>query len=295
MTQNAFQGKRRVQRGAALLTTFLMMLTLSGLALAVGVCAHNSLLAGKDQVTDKQAYYLAEAGWQRARQQIASSASDKWVAASSPGNTVPAESLGAGTYVVTILDNTSPLVENGTSDYTITSQAYVPNQTSPVAQRRIIEYETDVSVSNTNLSLSATASASSTKGSNTAAKAKDGDTGTKWQANTKGPNEWLQMDYGSVVTADKMVIKDDGNINSAVTIQFSDDGSSWTTVSGSTITQAPNNTFTITFTSTSHRYFRALFPDVASSKRVGVKEMEAYSTVSRSVTFTGAGDVTTQQ
>jgi len=288
---SALQGERTSQRGAALLTTFLMMLTLAGLALAVGVCAQNSLLSGKNQVTDKQAYYLAEAGWQRARQQIASSASDKWLA-----NTPPyTESFGAGTYVVTIVDNTSPLTENGTSDYTITSQAYIPDQASAVAQRRIIEYQTDVSVSNTNLSLSATASASSTRSSNVAANAKDGDTGTKWQANTKGPNEWLAMDYGNAVTADKMVIKDDGNIVSAITIEFSDNGSSWTAVGSPTIVESPSKTFTITFTSTSHRYFRALFPDVSSSDQVGVKEMEAYSTVSRSVTFTGAGDVTTQQ
>ena len=96
---------------------FLLMLVLSGLALAVGVLGHNSLVSGGSQLLDKQAFYVAEAGWQRARQQLVAG---NWTAASSPGNTYT-ESFGAGEYRVTIVDN-------GDGTDTITSEGYVPSQ-----------------------------------------------------------------------------------------------------------------------------------------------------------------------
>ncbi|MBI4598516.1 MAG: discoidin domain-containing protein [Candidatus Omnitrophica bacterium] len=272
------------------MATFLLMLLLSGLALAVGVFSNNSLATSRSQLLDKQAYYIAEAGWQRARQALSAGT---WSAASSTGNTY-SESFGAGEYSVTIVDETTPAVEDDDTEYTITSSGYVPSAASYRSRRQVAETDVEVTVTNTNQSLSATATASSTNGSNTASKSKDGDTGTKWQAGTKGPNEWLKMDYGSAATVNRMIIKDDGNISSAITIQHSDDAAAWTAVSGSSIVESPNNTFDINFTSTSHRYFRALFPDVGSGSRAGVKEMETYNIASRAVEFGDAGTVTSQ-
>ena len=277
-------------KGAALMAVFLLMLVLAGLALAVGVFSNNSLATGRTQLQDKQAYFIAEAGWQRARQALSAGT---LAAKSGSGNTY-SEAFGAGEYSVTIVDTTTPAVENGDTNYTVTSSGYVPSAAAYRSRRQIAETSFDATATNTNRSLSATATASSTNGSNTASKSKDGDTGTKWQAGTKGPNEWLKMDYGSSITVNRMIIKDDGNISSAITIQYSDDASSWTAVSGSGITESPNNTFDITFTSASHRYFRALFPDVGSGSRAGVKEMEAYNTASRTVTFGDPGTVTSQ-
>lgn len=278
------------ERGAALFLTFLLMLVVSGLALAAAVCSSNSLAIGTGQLIDKQVVYIAEAGWQRARQALSAGT---WGAGVSPGSTY-SESFGGGVYNVTIVDNAATVTENGSTDYTITSQGYVPSAASYVARREIVEYQTSATAANTNRSLTATAAASSTNGSNSASKANDGNTSTKWQASTKGPNEWLSMDHGSSVTLDKMVIKDDGNIASAITIQYSDNNASWTTVGGSSLVESPNNTFTILCTAATHRYFRALFPDVPSGSRAGVKEMESYNTANRTVTFTAPGRTTTE-
>ena len=91
-------GRSSATRGVALLVTFLLMLVLSGLALAVGVFSHNSLVGSKAELLDKQAFYIAEAGRQRARQALVAST---WLAAAAPGNTYT-ESFGTGEYRVTV-------------------------------------------------------------------------------------------------------------------------------------------------------------------------------------------------
>ena len=59
------------ERGAALLLTFLMMLVLAGLAMATAIHAQNSIVSGNTHLLDKQAYYIAQAGWARARRRFA--------------------------------------------------------------------------------------------------------------------------------------------------------------------------------------------------------------------------------
>ena len=272
-----------------LLVTFILMVLLSGVAAAVAVFAQNSVVSSRANLLDKQAFYIAEAGAQRARQALSIGT---WTAASSAGNTYT-ESFGVGEYRVTVVDQTTPAEENADTNYTITSEGYVPSQAAVKAKRELVEDTIDVTPANTNRSLAATAAASSENGSNTAAKSNDGSTGTKWQAGTKGGSEWLRLDYGSATTVDRMIIKDDGNISSTITVEYSDDASAWTGVGSQATTESPNNTFAITFTAASHRYFRAKFPDVASGNRAGVKEFESYSTASRTVTYNAPGTVTT--
>lgn len=275
---NSLLQERCHHRGAVLLLTFLIMLVLAGLALAAGVFSQNSLLTGKSQLLDKQAFYIAEAGWQRGRQAFMAGT---WTAAASPGNTYT-ESFGAGEYRVT-------LVDNGNSTYTFTSEGYVPNQTVTVAKRKVVE--TAVPLSFSNLSLTATASASSSQGSFTPNQANDGSLTTKWQAGTNGSGSWLAMDYGSATTLDKIVIREDDNID-GLTIEQSDDSSTWTVVSGLSVVESPAKTWTATFTATSHRYFRARFTSVPSNKKASVNEMESYNTTGPQAL--GAGALTTQ-
>lgn len=276
---SVFKPLRRVgKRGAALLLTFLMMLVLSGLATAIGIFSHNSLVTGRSQFLDKQAFYLAEAGHQRGRQAFVAGT---WTAADSPGNTYT-ESFGGGEYKVTIVDN-------GSNTYTFTSEGYVPDHTVPIAKRRVTE--SNVPYSLTNLSLAAAAFASSSQGSFVPANANDGSTGTKWQAGTNGSGSWLAMDFGSATTLDQSIVKEDANITS-LTIEFSDDASIWTVVSGLSVVESPPKTWTATFTATSHGYFRARFTAVPSTKKAAVNEMEGYNTsVSRAL---GKGIYTTQ-
>lgn len=271
------------QRGAALLLTFLMMLVLSGLALAVGINGQNSQLIARDTYTDRLAVYVSEAGWQRARQQIVAG---NWTAAAAPGNTYTEDVTAAdgatvlGQYQVTLIDH-------GSSEYQITSSGYVPNTTNYTARRQIVEYEITASSSGgTNYSLTATAAASSSNASYPASNANDGNTSTRWEASSNG-DAWLRMDYGSATTLNQIIVNEQSHIDD-VTIEWSDDASSWTTASGLSVTESGGN-WTATFTAVSHRYFRASI-DAPSSKKPSVKEMESYSTSSA----LSAGSVATQ-
>lgn len=264
------------QRGAALVMTFFMLLILAGLALAVGVFSHNSLVSGRSQLTDKQAFYIAEAGLQKARQQLTTGGQ-------SPGWGESDQTFGAGTYTVTTTDN-------GDSTVTITSTGSVPNDTSPVAQRQLTESDIAVTTSGgTNLSLggSVTAISSGATSGNPASNAKDGSTATKWEANTNGSGSYLGMDFSSATSLNQIIVKENNFIDD-LTIEHSDNGSTWTVASGLSVSSA-GKTWTANFTATSHRYFRARFTDVPSSKKASVDEFESYSTT----TSLGNGAVTT--
>lgn len=267
------------ERGIALFMTFLLLLIFAGLAAAIGIFAHNSQATGKAALLDQQAYYIAEAGWQRTRQALVAGT---WTAAASPGNSYT-ESFGAGEYAVVIVDN-------GGSSYTITSSGYVGNAMAYASRRQVVEDALSVTVSDgTNYSLTATATASSTNGSNTASKAKDGNTGTKWEAGTNGSGQWLKMDHGSATTLDKIVVLEDDRIN-GVTIERSSDNSSWTTASGLSVTESPSKTWTCTFTEAAYRYWRATFTASGSSRKVAVQEMQDYNSTLSSL---GTGEVST--
>jgi hypothetical protein len=280
-------GRRRLgalgRGGAALLTSFMLMLMLSTMALAVGVTSHNSLTGARSQLADKQAFWVAEAGWQRARQALLAGT---WTAAGSPGNTYtedfpPSPATKTGEYRVTIVNNGS--------DYTITSEGYVPSLSASVARRQVIEDEASVTFNDgTNYSLTATASASSTNGSNVPANARDGSTSTFWRAQNNG-NGWLMMDHGSAVTLNKIVVQENNNIT-GVSIEWSDDNSAWTTAAGLSVVESPSRTWTATFTPASHRYFRASV-SASSSNRPSVEEMRNYNS---SFGALGTGEVTTQ-
>ena len=242
-----------------------MMVVLAGLALAVGVFSHNSLVGGKSQLLDKQAFYIAEAGGQRVHQALHAGT---WTAATSPGNTYT-ESFGSGEYRVTI-------VNNGNGTYTITSEGYVPNQTTTVARRQTTETNVPVTPAGTNLSLNATASASSTDGSLVPANAKDGDVGTKWGAAVGGNGEWLAMDFGRPRNFDRILIREEGNVV-GVNLQWSDDGSAWTNVANqSNVEDADGKNWTCTFPAIAHRYVRAVF-QVSGSNKAAINELGSYS------------------
>ena len=250
-----------------LFMTFLMMLVLAGLGLAVGIAAHNHVVGGHSQLLDRQAFYIAEAGWQRARQAIAAGT---WTAAASPGNTYT-ESFGTGEYLVTVVDN-------GDGTYTITSDGYVPSQSQMIARREVIERSLSASASGTNYSLTATAGASSAQVPHPASHSNDNDaTTTYWRANTNGNGQWLKMDHGSAVSLNQIVVLEENEIN-GVTIESSSDGSSWSTVSGLSVTESPAKTWTCDFTAATQRYFRAVFTASGSSKKVSVYEYQSYNT-----------------
>ena len=271
------------KNGAILLLTFLLMLVLAGLVTAVGLYANHSLATARSQKMDRQALYVADAGWQRARQAMAAGT---WAGAVSPGNNYT-ESFGGGEYVVNV--TLSPVCILS-CNATVTSSGYIPSQASTLARRQVIETDAPVTiVTGTNFSLAATASASSSNGSNTPGNANDGLSSTKWQSNTNGNTSWLAMDYGSAATLNRIVVDESANIG-GITVEYSDNGSAWTSISDATVTQSPSKTWNATFSPISHRYFRASFTGVGASKKAAVEEMRSYNTT---VSLT-SGDITSQ-
>lgn len=76
---------------------------------------------------------------------------------------------------------------------------------------------------------SGTVSASSVYGANAAANAFDGNTGTLWSTNVFSGAHWLAYDFGTPVDVVQFKLRNaPTNYQSPVTLQYSDDGSSWT-------------------------------------------------------------------
>ncbi|MFB9695988.1 discoidin domain-containing protein, partial [Amorphoplanes digitatis] len=74
------------------------------------------------------------------------------------------------------------------------------------------------------------ATASSQEGADvTAAKAVDGDAGTRWSSVFSDP-QWLQVDLGATATISQVVLQWEGAYGRAYKIQTSPDGSAWTDV-----------------------------------------------------------------
>ena len=278
------RARRSNERGAALLIAVLFLLMLIGLATAAAIHCQTSQLTSRSQLLDKQAFYIAEAGVQRARQALEVGT---WALSSTN-----VESFGAGEYSVAITDNGSCSPGASGCELTLTASAYIPSSSSYQARRQLIEDQVPATVSNTNLSLTATASASSSSSGHAASSSKDDSLSTYWEANTAGSGEWLSMDHGSAVTLDQIVIEEENRIN-GVNIQYSDDGSSWTTASGLSVVESPSKTWTCDFTATSHRYFRAVFTASGGSHKVSVQEMRDYNTANATVAVDGYGNYNT--
>ncbi len=261
------------RRGAALFITFIMMLMLAGLALAIGVFSQNSLVTGQSQLLDKQAFFIGEAGQQRARQLLGTG--ERAVGC---GENV---SFGAGEYNVT-----TAIAAGGTltaGPYTITSDGFVPSSATPLARRQLLTAGLTPTITlGTNLSPDATASASSSSGGHTPDLANDEDTGTRWESNVAGAGSSLEMDHGSATAVDEIIIRERNDTITSLTIEWSDDNSTWTVVSClATLASPPsgsNQVFTNRFNQQSHRFYRARFTAVPAGQRAQVREMEDYNT-----------------
>jgi F5/8 type C domain len=103
------------------------------------------------------------------------------------------------------------------------------------------------------LSQGRTATASSAENADTAAaKAVDGDAGTRWSSTFADP-QWLQVDLGSTRSISQVVLNWEAAYASAFTLQTSDNGTTWTDVTGSTAGRAGVQTVDVT---ASGRYVR---------------------------------------
>ncbi len=256
------------KRAVALVFTFMLLAALTSVAVAFFAMTSDEIRSTGAGLNDIKAFYIAEAGRARARWALTTGGE-------SVGWGEPDISFGNGTYTVTTVDN-------GDSTYTITSEGYIPDDTAPIAKRRVIERDIPVSTDSTNLSLAATASASSEQGGSTADNANDGDSGSKWKSSVNN-GSWLKMDFASSTTFDRIVY--DGSKIDSYTIEYSDDDSSWSGVSGAV--EAPAGT--VNFDSSSARYLRFS----VNGNRPEVNEFESYDIAGGEDTTLGQGTFVT--
>lgn len=273
---------RQDKRGVVLIGTLIVLVTLTGMTLAFVAMTANEIKSSGAGLNDAKAFYIAEAGLAKARWALTTGAQTVGWGESDTA-------LGDGTYTVTTVDN-------GDGTYTITSSGYIPDDTTPVVQRRVQEKSVPFSMgSPPNLSLTATASASSVKGGNTADKAQDGDYNTKWQASgtpSAGSPEWLAMDFGSAVSLDRVVFDEpSGNSITVYTLQHSSNGSTWTAVSNP-VASVVGQTTTVDFDSTSDRYLR-IYITGSTRKDPAINEFESYNIAGGGVPTLGQGKFVT--
>lgn len=86
-----------------------------------------------------------------------------------------------------------------------------------------------------------------------AAKAIDGDNGTRWSSNF-ADDAWIRVDLGKTYKVSKVVLNWEGAYGKAYKIQTSTDGNNWTTVKD--VTDGKGGVETLTFTATNARYVR---------------------------------------
>jgi hypothetical protein len=115
-----------------------------------------------------------------------------------------------------------------------------------------------------NLALGHTMSSSGVSQSYVAANANDGNQSTYWESANSAFPQWLQVDLGSSVSVNKVVLKVPGSSDWAtrtetLSVQGSTTGSSFTDIVGSAgyvFNPSTGNTVTINFTATTTRYLR---------------------------------------
>jgi hypothetical protein len=117
--------------------------------------------------------------------------------------------------------------------------------------------------------------ASSTENAGTPASAAvDGDTGTRWSSAFSDP-QWLQVDLGSKVTINQVVLRWEAAYAKAFEIQVSDNGSSWSSVYSTTT--GPGGTQTLAV-SGAGRYVRMYGTQRATTYGYSLWEFQVFGT-----------------
>lgn len=244
------------EKGAVLILTFIVLLSLTAIALAFVSLIGYEIKATGVGLRNMQVFYIAEAGLAKARWALTKGGETAgW------GQTHEPFGEGKGTYIVSTAYSDPPANEH----VTIISEGYVPDDTNPIARRKV--QERNIRTLPTNLSLDAAASASSVINDSTADKANDGESDTKWKSAVNN-GSWLKIDFGSSATFDKALI--DGSKIDSYMIEYSTDDVTYHAVTG--IVESPAWTFT--FDPVSAQYLRISL----NGDKPEVKELESYNT-----------------
>lgn len=256
--------------GLVIVFVLIVFVALVSVAAAFWYMMNSDMKSSGRTLADAQAFYIAEAGRAAARQAITTGGQAvPWTATN--------VSFGGGVYTVSAVYSDAPTNQH----VTITSDGYLPSSTSPIAKRRVVEKSILYSATGINLSLAASATSSPYQGQNVPAQAIDGILTTGWVSSVKA-SSWLQLDYGSAKTLARVNIM--GNKITSITVQYSNNGTSWTTVSTGPLG-------TQTFTSVSARYLKLVITSGANEK-AQVDEYMSYSAASATPTLDKGPSVT---
>ncbi len=255
----------KAKRGVALLAALLLVTLALSMGLAMGLTSYNQNTQAKTILNDRQATYLAEAGWQKARQAL----TDGVWTASVKGSQYTG-TLGSGNYSVTLTDN-------GDNTYDVSAQGYIGDSKSPLAQRTITEKSIPLTGSEVNLSVSALAAVSSVSGKNDATRLNDQKANTKWVAGSKGSGAWLTLQYSEATKLDAIVVKEHNNVD-GMSVEVSEDGETWSSLAGATLVEGKGAVWSATFPETAVTYLRLTMTSVPKNKKAALKEVETYNT-----------------
>jgi riboflavin synthase alpha subunit len=119
-----------------------------------------------------------------------------------------------------------------------------------------------------------------------AAKAVDGDTGTRWSSTFSDP-QWLQVDLGATASVNRVVLNWEPAYAKSFQIQVSANGTSWTNVYSTTTGTGGVQTLTVTG---SGRYVRMNGTARATAYGYSLWEFQVYGTIGSTPVGCGAGD-----
>ena len=133
----------------------------------------------------------------------------------------------------------------------------------------------------TNLALGKTMSASGVSQTYVASNANDGNQATYWESTNNAFPQWLQVDLGSSVSVNKVVLKVPtgwGSRTETLSVGSSTDGANFGTLVASTgyVFDGSANTVTITFAATTTRYLRLNFTANTGWPAGQISEFEVY-------------------
>jgi hypothetical protein len=143
-------------------------------------------------------------------------------------------------------------------------------------------YGTATTPPSANLALNRTATASSFTQNLAAPNATDGNQSTYWESNNNAFPQWLQVDLGSSVSINKVVLKlptvNWGARTQTLSVQSSTDNSNFATLVNSATYSfdGSSNTVTITLSATTTRYVRLNFTANSSQPAGQLSELEVY-------------------
>ncbi|MEU0095543.1 discoidin domain-containing protein [Kribbella sp. NPDC006257] len=133
-----------------------------------------------------------------------------------------------------------------------------------------------------NLAAGKSASASSNTQNYTSGNVTDGNQGTYWESNNNAFPQWVQVDLGSSVSTNQVVLKLPtsgwGSRNQTLAVQGSTDGQNFNDLSASASRafNTPNNTATIDYGASTTRYIRILITANTGWPAGQLSELEVY-------------------